>query len=173
MTIHFESKSEITLDKYLYWASHPIGRNARKKLFISNMINILGMLFSVLGGRFCIYLDSKEIALIYLAMFVAFFYKTFFHRKRANKKLYTQTIIAQGGGPWVRTTTFGSNIQVADNNSVSTYKYSDFKKVSQDSRHYLLYMNQDIVLRVEKGSFTTGNEADLLPFLQKRIKNKF
>ena len=172
MTIHFESKSEITLEKYLYWAGHPIGRNARKKLRTSNMINIFGILFSAVGGRFCLHLGSNDIALIYGALLVAFVYKTFFHRKRANKKLYTQTIIAQGGGVWMRTITFANNIQVSDGNTTSTYKYSDFKKVSQDARHYLLFMNEDLVLRVEKGSFATGNEADFLPFIKKRIKDK-
>lgn len=172
MTIHFISESEITLDKYLYWAGHPIGRNARKKLRTANMINIFGILFSAVGGRFCLHLGSNDIALVYGGLLLAFVYKTFFHRRRANKKLYTQTIIAQGGGVWLRTITFGSNIQVSDGNTTSTYKYSDFRKVSRDSRHYLLFMNEDLVLRVEKGSFTTGNEADFLPFLKKRIRDK-
>ena len=172
MTTHFISQTEITLDKYLYWANHPIGKNARKKLRTHNIICVFGIIFSLIGGIFCLKNGAFDFGIIYLAFFAAFVWKALFQRTRANKKLYVDTIKAQGGAGWIRSITFAGNIQVEDNNSVTTFKYSDFKKVTESDRYYLLYRDENLVLRVEKGSFITGDEAAFMSFITKRIKNK-
>ncbi len=172
MTVHYISQTEITLKKYLSWANKPIGRNAVKKLNRYRMINGFAMVFSLLGGLFCFKSDIAEMAWLYIAFFLAFGYKLLFGRNSANKKLYNQSIAAMDGEKWIRTITFASNIQVADNNSTTTFKYSDFKKVDENSSYYLLYRDENLVLRVDKGSFVTGDEAQFKAFITSRIKNK-
>lgn len=172
MTVHYISQTEITLEKYLHWANNPIGKNAVKKLTRYHMINGFAMVFSLAGGLFCFRSDITEMAWLYMAFFIAFGYKLLFARNISNKKLYNQSIAAMDGEKWIRTITFASNIQVADNNSTTTFKYSDFKKVDENSRYYLLYRDENLVLRVDKGSFITGEELQFKAFIASRIKNK-
>ena len=77
-----------------------------------------------------------------------------------------------GSDKWIRTITFGSNVQVSDNNSTTTFKYSDFRKVGENENYYLLYRDENFVLRVEKGSFITGDESQFRDYLSSRIKNR-
>lgn len=172
MTVHYVSQTEITLEKYLAWANKPIGRKAVKKQRQRNFISLMGIMISVAGGGFCIHMGYTDFVLIYLACLVAFVYKITIGKRKAAEKTYHTTLVAITGDRWLRTITFGSNIQVADNNSTTTFKYSDFKKVDQNENYYLLYRNEDLVLRVEKGSFITGDEAEFESFITSRIKNK-
>lgn len=172
MTTHYISQTEITLEKYLDWASKPIGKKAVKKQKQRYLITAMGMLISIAGGIFCIKMDAAEIAWLYLAFFVAFAYKITLGKKKANEKVYYNTLTAMGSEKWIRTITFGSNVQVADGNSTTTFKYSDFRKLGENDRYYLLYRSEDLVLRVEKGSFITGDEAEFKGFITSRIKNR-
>ena len=172
MTVHYISQTEITMEKYLRWANNPIGKKAARKLRQHRMLNTVGMAFSLVGGLVCLKTQSYVFSVLYLFFFAAFVYKMFFATKMRNKKLYNQTIRAMDGEKWIRTITFGSNIQVADNNSTTTFKYSDFKKVDENDTSYLLYRDENLVLRVDKGSFVTGDETDFKKFITSRIKNK-
>ncbi len=172
MTTHYISQTEITLEKYMHWASNPIGKKAIKKQKQRNLITIIGMLISVAGGIFCVKIGETAFAWLYLAFFVAFAYKITLGKKKANEKIYYNTLTAMGGEKWIRTITFGSNVQVADNNSTTTFKYSDFRKFGENDRYYLLYRSEDLVLRVEKGSFITGDETEFESFITSRVKNR-
>ena len=172
MTVHYISQTEITAEKYISWANNPIGKKAIKKKKQRNLISIMGIMISVVGGGFCIKMGYTDFVLIYLAFLVAFIYKITIGNRKAHEKTFASTIAAMGGDKWMRTITFASNIQVADNNSTTTFKYSDFKKVGENDRYYLLYRDENFVLRVEKGSFITGDESEFRNYLASRIKNR-
>ena len=172
MNFHYISQTEITLEKYLAWATNPIGKKALKKKRTATFISIAGLAVSLAGGVFCLKFGYKEFALLYLAFFAAFIYKSTIGTRKAHEKTYRSTLDAVDGAKWLRTITFGSNVQVTDNNSTTTFKYSDFRRVGENENYYLLYRNEDIVLRVEKGSFTTGDESKFREYLSSRIKNR-
>ncbi len=172
MTTHYISQTEITLEKYMHWAGNPIGRKAIKKQKQRNMITILGIIISLAGSIFCFKMDAAEFAWLYFAFIIAFIYKITIGKRKANERVYRNTLAAMNGEKWLRTITFGSNVQVADNNSTTTFKYSDFRKFGENDRYYLLYHSEDLVLRVEKGTFITGDEKQFKDFITSRIKNR-
>ena len=172
MNLHYISQSEITLEKYITWANKPIGKKAIKKQKQRNFISLIGILISVIGGGACFYLGYRDFAIIYIAFLAAFICKITIGKRKAHEKTFRSTLAAMGSDKWIRTITFGSNVQVSDNNSTTTFKYSDFRKVGENENYYLLYRDENFVLRVEKGSFTTGDEPQFRDYLSSRIKNR-
>jgi hypothetical protein len=172
MNFHYISQSEITLEKYIAWANNPIGKKAIKKKKQRNLISIMGIMISVVGGGFCVKMGYTDFVLIYLAFLAAFICKITIGKRKAHEKTFRSTLAAMGSDKWIRTITFGSNVQVSDNNSTTTFKYSDFRKVGENENYYLLYRDENFVLRVEKGCFITGDESQFRDYLSSRIKNR-
>ncbi|MBR2027669.1 MAG: YcxB family protein [Oscillospiraceae bacterium] len=168
----FENKSEITLEKYLYLSNHPIGKKAKKKLKNWIMLQIFAMAVMAVNAFVCFYADALPIAVISLVLVAAFLYKLMFQRNRASTKQYKQIIENQENGMWYRVITFDKDIKVTDGNTVTTFKYHEFVKFDEDERYYLLFKNENAVLRVEKGAFTVGNDEDFVVFINKKVRPK-
>ena len=71
---------------------------------------------------------------------------------------------------WIRTITFDDKITVVDGNSSSVFSYSDYKWAEETDNAYLLFRNENVLLRVEKGSFTYGNEENFLHWIKNKLK---
>ncbi len=166
----FVNKSEITLEKYLYLCNNPIGKKAAKKLKNWKMLQIFAMSVMLVNSMVCYAADALPIAIISLILCFAFLYKLFFQRNRANKFKYEQIMKNYDSEKWYRTITFEKDIKVTDGNTVTTFKYYEFNKIEEDKRYYLLFKNENAVLRVEKGAFTVGNEEDFIKFINRKIK---
>ena len=54
--------------------------------------------------------------------------------------------------------------------TATTYKYHEYKKFDENERYYLLFKNENAVLRVEKGAFVEGSEEDFVKYIKSRIK---
>lgn len=170
MTPYFENKSEITLSKYLYQCNTPIGKKAKINLKRWRTTQVLAMLAAAAITVLSFSMDAAPIGYISIVLFVAFVFKLLFERNIRNKKTYRQIIENQPDGKWVRTVTFDKDIRVTDGNTVTSFKYSQFKWFSENDKYYLLFRDENAVLRVEKGCFTTGDEQEFLVFIRKRIK---
>lgn len=168
----FENKSEITLEKYLYLSNHPIGKKAKKKLKNWRMLQIFAMVVMAVNAFVCYISDALPIAVISLILVFAFIYKLMFQRKRAGIKQYKQIIENQENGQWYRVITFDKDVKVTDGNTVTTFKYHEFVKFDEDERYYLLFKNENAVLRVEKGAFTVGSDEEFVDFITRKIKPK-
>ena len=64
MTVHYISQTEITAEKYISWANNPIGKKAIKKKKQRNLISIMGIMISVVGGGFCLKMGYTDYYLI-------------------------------------------------------------------------------------------------------------
>ena len=168
----FENKSEITLEKYLYLCNHPIGKKAKKKLKNWRMLQLFAMGVTTVYSIVCYISDALPLAVIGLVLICAFLYKLFFQRNRVNTNQYKQIIENQENGEWFRVTTFDKDVKVTDGNTVTTFKYHEFVKFDEDKRYYLLFKNENAVLRVEKGAFTVGTDEDFVVFMNKKIRPK-
>lgn len=168
----FENKSEITLEKYLYLLTHPIGKKAKKKLKNWKMLQIFAMGVTIVYSVVCYVTDALPLAVIGLVLVCAFIYKLMFQLKRKGIKQYKEIIENQPDGKWYRTIIFDKDIKVTDGNTVTTFKYHEYKKFDEDDRYYLLFKNENAVLRVEKGAFTEGTDEDFVKFINKKIKSK-
>ena len=168
----FQNKSEITLEKYLYLCNNPVGKKAAKKLKNWKMMQIFAMAVMAVNGVVCYVSNALPIAVISLVLCFAFIYKLLFQRNQVNKKQYKAIIENQPDGKWYRTITFDKDIKVTDGNTVTTYKYSEYKKFDADDRYFLLFKNENAVLRVEKGAFVEGTDEEFVSYINNRIKNK-
>ena len=168
----FVNKSEMTLEKYLYICNNPVGKKAKKKLKNWKMLQIFAMAVMLVNGVVCYVSDALPIAVISLVLCFAFAYKLLVHRNVVQKKQYKAIIENQPDGKWYRTITFDKDIKVTDGNTVTTYKYSEYKKFDENNRYYLLFKNENAVLRVEKGAFIEGTDEEFVNFITRRIKNK-
>ncbi|MBE6877580.1 MAG: YcxB family protein [Ruminococcaceae bacterium] len=170
--MRFENKSEITLEKYLYLCNNPIGKKAKKKIKNWKLLQIFAMAVMAVNGIVCFVSDALPIAVISLVLCFAFLYKLLFQRNKTNTKQYKQIIENQPDGKWYRTITFDKDIKVTDGNTVTAFKYHEYKKFEETDRYYLLFKNENAVLRVEKGAFVEGTDEEFVKFITKKIKNK-
>ena len=168
----FENKSEITLEKYLYLCNNPIGKKAKKKLKNWKMLQIFAMAVMLVNAAVCYVSDALPISVISIVLSFAFLYKLLFQRNRTYTKQYKQIIENQPDKKWYRTITFDKDIKVTDGNTVTTYKYHEYVKFDQNDRYYFLFKNENAVLRIEKGSFTVGDDESFVEFMQKKIRSK-
>lgn len=170
--MRFENKSEITQEKYLYMCNNPIGKKAKKKLRNWKMMQGFAMAVMTVNAIVCFSANAYPLAVISLIFWLLFAFKLLFQRNIANKKQYKQIIENQPDGKWYRTITFDKEIKVTDGNTITAYKYSEYKKVEENDRYYLLFKNENAVLRVEKGAFVDRTDEEFVKFITKRIKNK-
>lgn len=166
----FENTSEITLEKFLYQCNTPIGKSAAKKLKRWKTLQASAMGVTGVMAVLCYSYNTIELAVISAIFCAAFAFRLFFQRNISNKKQYKQIIENQPDGKWNRVITFDKDIKVTDGNTVTSFKYYDFIKFDENDRYYLLFKNENAVLRVEKGAFTIGNEEKFAGFIKSKIK---
>ena len=172
MSVIYENKSEMTLEKYLYQCNTPIGKKTKRQLKIWKASQLSAMVVMFMLSLICFYADALPIGVIAVMFFFAFAYNLLFKRNVQNKKLYKKIIDSQPDGKWFRTITFDKDIKVTDGNTVTTFQYNNFVKYEENDRYYLLFKNENAVLRVEKGAFTEGTDEDFVKFINKKIKSK-
>ena len=164
------SQTEITLDKYIEMTNHPVGKKARNNLKRWKTVKVAGIAVMAVTAAVCTLSGSAEIAVIAGAIGAAMAYQLLFQRKGQIKKRYAATIRSMTDEKWVRTVTFDEKITVADGNSSTVFSYSDYKWAAENDKYYLIYRNEDVVLRVEKGSFIHGEEKNFLRWITNKLK---
>ena len=168
----YVSTTEITQERFIDMYKKPVGKSAVKKLKNWKTTKIIGIAASVLIAAVAFSLDYPEFSVIAGVMGAVMVYQLFFEQERKLKKLYADTLKKLTGKKWVRTITFDSRITLTDDNSTSVFNYSDFRWVQENETHYLLFKNEDVALRIEKGSFTYGKEENFLGWIKNKISTK-
>jgi len=169
--IYFESQAEITLEKYIDWATHPLGRKAAKKLSRFRLLMSFIMVITAVIGIVCFLGESYFFARIYAVLFLIFVYKLTLEGRVLRKKSYKTAREGQNTDKWIRTVTFSNDIVITDANSSTAFNYNDYTMLTENKNHYLLWRSENYVLRIEKGSFITGDEADFPAFMRKKLGN--
>ena len=164
------SKTEITLDKYIEMSSNPLGKKARNDLKRWKTAKISGTVIMAVIGAIHAFSGRTELAVICAVLGLALLYQLLIQRKKLLKKRYKTTTDSMTDSKWIRTITFDDKITVADGNNSSVFAYSDYKWADENDKYYLLYRNENVVLRIEKGSFTYGNEKDFLRWINNKMK---
>ncbi|MBQ8603429.1 MAG: YcxB family protein [Oscillospiraceae bacterium] len=151
-------------------SNRPLGKKARADLNRWKITKIAGIAVSAAIAGLALNSGMGEFSLISGVFGLVMAYQLFFQRKNLIKKKYAETVDLLPDKKWVRTITFDDKITVADGNNSSVFAYSDYKWASENEGYFLLYRNENIVLRVEKGSFTYGNEKDFLRWISNKLK---
>jgi len=164
------SQTEITEEKYMAMINKPIGREATIKLKRWKTLKLFGIAVSAVMAAVSTASKDYDFALIGGVFAVVFAYQLFIQRKQQIKKQYRLALQSMNTDRWIRTITFDDKITVADGNSSSVFSYSDYKWAEETDNAYLLFRNENILLRVEKGSFTYGNEENFLRWIKNKLK---
>lgn len=149
--------------------SNPIVKEARKKWQRWKTLTILGIVLSVLMSSACIIGKDYDFAVVAAIFAIVFAYRLFVQRKQLIRKAYHQSLKSMNTDRWIRTITFDEKIIVSDGNNSSVFEYSDCSQVDENDTNYLLYINDNMVIRVEKGSFIHGEEENFLQWIKNKI----
>ena len=119
------------------------------------VVGIIGLgliiLFSVIGGEWINWYLS--ILFLFLSVFKLFFSRFVVLSKRY--KLYSTTY---GVNEWMRTTEFlEDEIILTDHTAVSKLKYTNIKKIKEKNNIVMIFMNNNMALRLYKDAFVEGS----------------
>ena len=113
---------------------------------------VVGLILSVLLRK-----GWVDIYIFALFSFVAFF-KLFLARFFVWSKRYKLYSTTYGVSEWIRTTEFlDDEIILTDHTSVSKLKYSNIEKIKEKNNVVMIFMNNNMALRLYKDAFVEGS----------------
>ncbi len=164
----FICEFDVTYEDYKYWARHPLGAAAVRNRRLSFILRIVGIALSI----FIIALGATGVGAAYVVVGIAFLIfflgRMLLSENIILKKQYETILKAQKDGVWTRVYSFGDKVSVADGRAVSEYEYSELKRFSEDERYFILWLNNDMVMRLPKDRFIVGNPEDFRGFFTEK-----
>ena len=95
---------------------------------------------------------------LYALMFLIAIFKLFIQRFIIWSKRYKLYSTTYGVTEWIRTTEFlDDEIVLTDHTSVSKFKYSNIQKIKEKNNVVMIFMNNNMALRLYKDSFVEGS----------------
>ena len=119
---------------------------------VVGIIGISGLIFSI-----ALHTDWIVVYLYALMLVIAVF-KLFIQRFIIWSKRYKLYSTTYGVTEWIRTTEFlDDEIVLTDHTSVSKFKYSNIQKIKEKNNVVMIFMNNNMDLRLYKDSFVEGS----------------
>ncbi|MBQ9796439.1 MAG: hypothetical protein IJW50_01840 [Clostridia bacterium] len=165
-----KNQYKITKDLIKTWAKeYHLHGAANIILFI--IWCVLGVIGSA-GLIFSIALQSDWLVIYIYALFtVVAFFKLFLSRFFVWSKRYQLYSTTYGVSEWMRTTEFlDDEIILTDHTSVSKLKYSNIQKIKEKNNVVMIFMNNNIALRLYKDAFVEGSWEECKKKIQAMIK---
>ncbi len=167
-----KNEYKITKDLIKSWAKeYHLHGAANIFLFILwcvvGIVGISGVIFSILLHT------NWTVVYLYALMFVIAVFKLFIQRFIIWSKRYKLYSTTYGVIEWMRTTEFlDDEIVLTDHTSVSKFKYSNIQKIKEKNNVVMIFMNNNMALRLYKDSFVEGSwdECKLMILEKKRKK---
>ena len=152
-----KNQYKITKDLMQTWAKeYHLHGAANVILFIIwcvlGVIGISGLIFSIA-------LHSEWMAIyIYALLTIIAVFKLFLVRFVVWSKRYKLYSTTYGVSEWIRTTEFlDDEIILTDHTSVSKLKYSNIEKIKEKNNVVMIFMNNNMALRLYKDAFVEGS----------------
>ncbi len=131
------------------------------------VVGILTFVFSLELQMDWIYTYFSAI-IVLVALFKLFVSRFFVWSKRY--KIYSTTY---GVSEWTRTTEFlEEEIVVTDHTSVSKFKYSNIEKINEKDNLVLIFMKNNMGLRLYKDAFVEGSWQECKTLLENKCKSQ-
>ena len=152
-----KNQYKITKDLMQTWAKeYHLHGAANVILFIIwcvlGVIGISGLIFSIA-------LHGEWMAIcLYALLTIGAVFKLFLVRFVVWSKRYKLYSITYGVSEWIRTTEFlDDEIILTDHTSVSKLKYSNIEKIKEKNNVVMIFMNNNMALRLYKDAFVEGS----------------
>lgn len=152
-----KNEYKITKSLIMSWAKEYHIHGAANRLFfvvwcVAGFIGIVEFIISIAIHSDWIF--SFAFALV----IVAAVYKLFIQRFIIWSKRYQLYATTYGVTEWMRTTEFlEDEIVLTDHTSVSKLKYSNIQKIKEKNNIVMIFMNDNMALRLYKDAFTEGS----------------
>lgn len=152
----FINQFSITLELYKDWCNNPIGnaavKNRNRGIHLRVILACCGILLIVMG------LLIKEFFAILAGFGFSYiaFNRLFILPNKIIKMQYDNLPKLNNSDSVIRKTTFSDEILCESGNATMKYSYSEVEKMTEDHSYFYLFLNQDMVLRIKKDSFTLG-----------------
>ena len=165
-----KNEYKITKDLIKSWAKeYHLHGTANIFLFILScvvgVIGFFGLIFSVAMS-----LDWNIIYLYALTLIIVIF-KLFIQRFIVWSKRYKLYSTTYGVTEWMRTTEFlDDEIVLTDHTSVTKFKYSNIQKIKEKGNVVMIFMNNNMALRLYKDAFVEGSWEECKRILFEKSK---
>ncbi len=126
----------------------------------------LGMILrlSLVGGDWI----DWYLSILFLALAI---FKLFFSRFLTWARRYKTYSTTYGVTEWIRTTEFlDDEIILTDHTSVSKLQYGNIEKIKEKNNVVMIFMNNNMALRLYKDAFVEGSWEECKEKLQSRLK---
>lgn len=163
------SQIELTEEKFMDMLINPMSKIAQKTWKKWKILKLFGIGLACVMAVACFRIKDYDFALVAVMCGMVFAYQLFIQRKQLIRKKYQQSLMTINTDKWIRTITFDDKITVSDGNSSSVFQYSDCTQVAENHKNYIIYVNENIVILVEKGSFIYGDETEFLLWIKNKI----
>lgn len=172
MEFEFENAYEVTEAIYMHWATHPVGKVAKKHarmMLIMTLIEVAVAAGLVILGV----LKTQPIYVIGGVLFAGYFLlSTFVLQRRKQREHFRRMRAAQHTEHWQRVMRFGDRIDVNDAGDEVSFDWSRLTEVTQDDDWFYLWLDPSSAYRVKKDAFTVGSAADFGKFAKQKMAHK-
>ena len=132
---------------------------------VVGIIGISGLIFSI-----ALHTDWIVVYLYALMLVIAVF-KLFIQRFIIWSKRYKLYSITYGVTEWMRTTEFSDDeIVLTDHTSVTKFKYSNIQRIKEKGNVVMIFMNNNMALRLYKDAFVEGSWEECKRILFEKSK---
>lgn len=160
----------VTYEIFRKWAARPVGktavRNRRRGLRLRIVSAGCGIVIIITGS---ITQDFINILLGIMILGIALL-RLFVTPDKILRKQYDLVLKSQNTDSWIRTITFGEDILCEDGNTTHRYSYADIQMFMEDPEYFYLLYNEDMVLRIKKGSFVAGSDDEFRKFCNEHFQ---
>ena len=165
-----KNEYKITKDLIKSWAKeYHLHGTANIFLFflwcVVGIVGISGMIFSIV-----LHTDWMVVYLYALMLIIAVF-KLFIQRFIVWPKRYKLYSTTYGVTEWMRTTEFSDDeIVLTDHTSVTKFKYSNIQRIKEKGNVVMIFMNNNMALRLYKDAFVEGSWEECKRILFEKSK---
>ncbi len=152
-----KNEYKITKKEMMSWAKeyHLQGASNIILFVLWCVVGLIGLgmiiLLSLVGGDWV----NWYLSILFLSLSV---FKLFFSRFVVWSKRYKLYSTTYGVSEWIRTTEFlDDEIILTDHTSVSKLKYSNIEKIKEKNNIVMIFMNDNLALRLYKDAFVEGS----------------
>ena len=165
-----KNEYKITKDLIKSWAKE-YHLHGAANIFLFTLYCVAGVLgFSGLIFSIAMSLDWKIIYLYALMLILAIF-KLFIQRFIVWSNRYKLYSTTYGVTEWMRTTEFlDDEIVLTDHTSVTKFKYSNIQRIKEKGNVVMIFMNNNMALRLYKEAFLEGSWEECKRILFEKSK---
>lgn len=163
-----KNEYKITKDLIMSWAKeyHLYGAANILLFVLWCAVGVMGIV-----GTISLTVIHAEWTSIYLCVliFAIAVYKLFIGRFVFWSKRYKMYSTTYGVAEWMRTIEFlDDEILLTDHTSVSRFKYSNIQKIKDKNNVIIIFMNDNMTLRLYKDAFTEGSWEECKSMIMKK-----